>query len=176
LIHKSKSLPGTETGNGAGRFLLTEVFKPPYLGDAKVVDGKPEKLSISALLLLYGTRKGIMNARTSTGTTIIYTVPEGKFFFLTSLHLALVNTTGANELAQVYANLGTADDGLLSIESQYSATATRDVAMLNPCVPIRFVGGDTFKGVAVFAGATLVQMDWSLIGYEIDTKYMALLG
>jgi len=148
---------------------------------SKIQDTKIEKQSLITGLMFYGTRITRWWQATSTGgtdSTTIYTVPEGKTFFLMSayLNVSIPTTENRNGTGWITAAtpVTTSTGRILYLSVSSLATAdggamSRNSLSIAYNIPIRYVSGEVFQ-VSAFANNT--SASGGIAGYEIDNTLL----
>lgn len=180
--NKSHSLPVTERGNGNGRVLIMSevVFKPP-VDYTPSLNTPATKLPFGSSIILMG-KKIVANSSVSrssigTSTATLYTVPDGKTFFLTYAQLELYKDLAGfqDDLIEIKSISGT----ILSIYDGETAStnlprSTRQLT--NYTTPIVYQVGEEIKNSITVGLSSTGRNDNSIatiIGYEVDNTIVA---
>jgi len=153
-------------------------YKPPYAAENQAIPKEQPKLGYERLCLLYGTR--IQQAGFGTSGPefdILYTVPSGKIFLLTSASLSVhIPEQAADCTSHLNINGGTQQVGqifsILRVPVCSSGEVNSDAgeaAMLSisPCIPIRMVAGER---VELYNSSPDSETHATITGYEIDSN------
>jgi hypothetical protein len=130
-------------------------------------------------LMLFGERVCESWYAASAGTFIIYTVPAGKTFFLTSISGTVI-TQGANANyimsvfiapPAVFASIR----GLLQLEAYYVSATINDHSnqTITPAIPIRMTAGEK---IGLTTAGTLPHAYLMYTGYLLETAMLPLFS
>ncbi len=159
---------------------MTIVYKPTTKY-SKSNDTAIEKQNLISGLMFYGTRITRYKSITSAGGTAfdtIYTVPEGKTFFLISagLTIRIEPSTDAAGVSIIYHSGGTSSiSRILYHEADVSTLGVGQISassiVMPFSIPIRFLSGES---ILVSAFPTDCSSYATIIGYEIDSSLLKL--
>lgn len=148
-----------------------KVYKPTSKY-SKQADTKINKNDFSTYLVVYGKRI-IRSRQGTTGTSTIYTVPDGVTFFLISVAICLSNnsTTTSSRMAVSIGALVTGGENatvICDIDSILNSITTTTL-VLNPPLPLRLSSGETIMVTSSdTAGVDNTTAD--IIGYEVNSS------
>lgn len=131
--------------------------------DARLLTSQKESFSYG--LVKYGIPITKSNFKYGSGSATIYTIPEGKLFFLTFLNLSCWFSSGV--VNADYSSISSNDRGtILNIHLPDKTGDYNENIALNLTQPILFYGGDVIK-----VNSSTSQNTTGVIGgYEIDAS------
>jgi len=133
-------------------------FKPPVPADTKL-NTKKEKIPNEWGLINFGRRIIEVNSANDS-TTNIYTVPQGKIFYLINAEIAALSNavSGGCWIEN--------QDNDRIIEVRTSAAADQQINESSTfTIPIKFISGEIIR---IESNASGVSAEGIIVGYEID--------
>lgn len=148
---------------------MVKVYKP-YSSYSQQADTKVEKTNFLTALSTYGKRI-IARGQLSSGTTSVtlYTVPEGKAFFLLTSSLSLVITDALGNVHGAFLNVNQSSAAGACFHQLFTRTAGTGVnSSISFPIPLKLTASEN---VRVFRDLTNgSHIESSVTGYEIDAS------
>lgn len=144
------------------------VYKPQFEAKQEIYPVSKPKIRWEDLILLYGKRITVSNTAPGDDETAdIYTVPEGKVFFLLSAHLGIEGAGTVKRTGKMWIRFsGESSTSLRSMITVGAAVNGQNFAVMNPCVPILVFYGER---ISIFNEDPAFTTIGQVVGYEIGT-------
>jgi len=146
------------------------IYKPLYNPEGKNIEIPRNRLSWEHLCLFYGTRIVKSDLMTTSGESILYTVPTGKIFLWITGNMSIQNEKTGNETGRMFIFDGSGTTRMLAclVGGGTTTNGAQQNVTFAPSCPVRVLSGENIN-ITFTESSGLTYFEGSIFGYEIDS-------